>query len=63
MPLMSATTVPDSDLSLVIPAIGASLRLAELLGRLRSRRQVGKVANGRPAAARRDRFVSANTHD
>ena len=49
---MSAAAMPGGDLSLVVAAALPLLRQQQGLDRLVARRQVGKIAHGRPAASR-----------
>ena len=62
LPLVTAATMPRGDLALVVASALALLRPKQTLRRLGARRQLGEVAHGRAAAARRRRIVFANTH-
>src|SRR3954469_974421 len=61
--LVTTTTVSRSDLALVVAAAGTDLRAQQRLLGLGARRQLGKVAHGRPTAAWRCRIVFADAHD
>ena len=63
MLLVAAAAMPRSDHALVVPTAFFAFRNHKGLDRLGARRQFGKVADGRPAASRRSRIVSSNSHD
>ena len=62
-PLVTAAAMPRGDFALVIASALALLRPEQTLHGRCARSQLGEVAHGSAAAARRRRIVFANTHD